>query len=409
MGERPESAGIVLENLDLGIQFDTWKSYRFNDHFLTPADGWSMTLGDESVGDELIAKLQPGQLIRLSINGHTTSTGYIDSITVTTDRGGGTNVTIEGRDRMGAVVDGCVNPLMRFTATQTIADVAAAVLTPFGLATVVDNDVNKGVITGQLSGVKTTKKGKPLKAYQLANQLKPHPHEGAFAFLSRLTQRSGLWVWPSADGQSAIVGAPDFEQEPIFKIVHKRGAAGVANNVISSHVKKDGGDQPSMIVATGSGTGGDNLSGQLRVFVINDFTAYDANGALRPEITAVLKTFGASAGAPTRGFQPFQWYPQKTSRILYMHDDESHTLDQLLYFARREMALMQRKTLTATYVFEGHENSGRPWCVDAIVDVDDDVSNVHEELWVLSRTFTKDRSSGTHTTVELIRPGTMLF
>ena len=39
MGDRPESAGIVLENLDLGIQFDTWKSYRFNATSLRPRMG----------------------------------------------------------------------------------------------------------------------------------------------------------------------------------------------------------------------------------------------------------------------------------------------------------------------------------------------------------------------------------
>jgi len=411
MGERPESAGIVLENLDLGIQFDTWTSYRFSDHFLTPADGWSMTLGDESVGDQLIAKLQPGQTVRLTVNGHVTSTGYIDAVSVSTDRSSGTNVTLEGRDKMGAVVDGSIDPLTRFTANQTIFDVASAVLTPFNFSTLaVDNDVNKGVITGQLRGVKTTKKGKVLKSYQLANQLKPHPHEGAFAFLSRLTQRSGLWVWPSADGQFVVLAQPDFDQEKLYDITHKRGAAGAANNVISGHVRRDGGDQPSMIVATGAGTGGDNAFGQLRVLAVNGFTAYDAMGVLRPEVQQVLTTYRSAPVVQTLGvFPAWQQYPQKTSRIIYLHDDESHTIDQLTVFAKREMSLCQRKTLTATYVLEGHECNGMPWAIDTIVQVEDDVSNIHERMWVLSRTFTKDRSTGTRTTVELIRPGTMLF
>ena len=397
--------------MDLGIQFDTWKSYRFSEHFLTPADGWSMVLGDESVGDELISKLHPGQTVRLSVNGHVTSTGYIDSVDITTDRVGGTSVTLEGRDKMGAVVDGCVDPLTRFKEGQTIFDVASAVLLPFNFSTLaVDNDVNKGVITGQLRGVKTTRKGKTLKSYQLANQLKPHPHEGAFAFLSRLTQRSGLWVWPSADGQFVILAKPDFEQDASFTITHKRGAAGIANNVITSNVRRDGGDQPSMIVVTGSGTGGDNQFGQLRVLAINGFTAYDEHGVLRTEVQQVLTTYPAAPVVQTLGvFPAWQQYPQKTSRILYMHDDESHTIEQLSAYAKREMSLRQRKTLTATYVLEGHENNGKPWCVDGIAQVEDDVSNIHERMWTLSRTFSKDRSSGTRTTVELIRPGTMLF
>ena len=73
------------------------------------------------------------------------------------------------------------------------------------------------------------------------------------------------------------------------------------------------------------------------------------------------------------------------------------------------MALRQRDGITAHYTFEGHTLQGAPWCVDTIVDVDDDALGLHTRMWVMSRTFEKSRMGGTTTTVELIMPYTLEF
>lgn len=415
MVEQAELEGIFLELPDDGIRLTNWKQYRFNEHFLTPSDGWSFTLGDESISDKLLASLTPGKRVNLMIAGHIQSTGYIDQIEVDADRNGGVNIDIQGRDRLGAAVKAGIDPQLRFTADMTILDLAKAVYTPFGWSTddafVIDNDDNRNVITGSVRGKKTTKLGKILKKFKL-HQIKPYPNEGAHSFFSRVAQRQGLYTWPTSDGSQLVVGKPDFDQESRFTVLHKRGAGpGARNNVLRSHVTVDGTDQCTMIVATGFGSGGENNRGKLKTIILNELTAFDTNGVLRAEVQKVLDANKSADRIPARAdFAKPALIPGIVAFPEYLHDDESKTLEQLQNFARREMALRQHKALIVHYTVEGHMNNTQPWCVDTIVDVDDDVSNLHERMWVLSRTFIKSRTQpGTITELELIRPGTLFL
>lgn len=428
-GQSPENGECVLEIIDnstgVAYRLDTWKSYRFNSHFLTPTDGWSATLGDDSVGDKLIAALKPGMKVQLKVEGKTQGSGFIDDVEITSDRSGGTEVTITGRDVLAPAVDGCVDPTLKFSDGSSLYDVLNGVFSPFGLSTFLpDNDTNRGVMTGQVRGTPTSKKGKPLKSFVL-HQVKPYPNESAYDFASRICQRRGLWIWPSADGNVIIVSRPDFDVGPDFVIRHKRGADGVKNNVLRSSVRYSAEEQPSVIVATGYGTGAENPLASLRVIMVNELTAFDANGNLQPQVQAILNQYPNAKRVPARlkyappsplvqssdsqYFTTSMQIPTKVSRPMFLHDDESKDIDKLTNFVVREMALRQRRALQAHYTVEGHINSGMPWAVDCCVDVDDDVSNLHERLWVLSRTLIKDRSGGTRTDLELIRQHTLEF
>jgi prophage tail gpP-like protein len=413
-GEAPEEAVIALEIRELGLRIDTWKSYRYNSHFLTPTDGWSFTLGDESLKDSITEKIAVGQRVTLSINGHVQGDGYIDALEVSSSRNRGTDITVHGRDRLAPVVDSCIDPATRFTAGMTLFDVVQKVFSPFGWLTdadfLVSNETNRNVITGQSRGTPTSKKGKPLKSFTL-HQLKPYPHEGAFQFAARIAQRFGLWIWLSAEGNVVILAKPSFEQEARYTIRHKRGTTGPAlrNNVLSGQVRKDGTEQPSVIIATGHGGGGEHPRAHMKVAMINELVGLDDGGSPTAEVAAVLAKHPDAKVVEQRSvFGKAARYSTK-ARPLFLHDDESKTLEQLEGFVKREMALKQRNSMVATYTVEGHTQNDIPWCVDTMVDVDDDVSNVHESLWLLSRTFEKGRNSGTTTTIELIRPYTLDF
>jgi hypothetical protein len=97
-------------------------------------------------------------------------------------------------------------------------------------------------------------------------------------------------------------------------------------------------------------------------------------------------------------------------RILYLHDEESHTLEQLEYFVRREMSLRLRKVMVGKYHVEGHavpDKTGQLGIIatDTIYTVTDEVSLVDEAMWCLSRTFSQTRGAqGTQTEFELVRP-----
>ncbi len=233
--------------------------------------------------------------------------------------------------------------------------------------------------------------------------MKPNTHEGAFAFAARTAQRFGLWIWASADGGSLIVSKPTFDGEPIYSAVHKRGG-GAANNVLSATSTLDASNQPSVIIANGVSTGGENPRDQFSLGVVNP--------TINTDVTAVLNAYPKTRIIQTNYVGPT--VTDKFARPLFLHDDVSGTQEELERFLRRELALRMHKSLTYSFDIEGHEyiakdGSRIPWAVDTIVNVNDDVCGVYEQLWILSRTFTKSRSGGTHTRIEAIRQHSLEF
>lgn len=425
---RPEDDAIELQLRDssgaVSQVINTWKSYTYNSNFLTPTDGWSFTIGDEVVKQSLIDGLFIGQRVTLSINGHVQGDGYIDKIQVSGNRSSGVGVTIEGRDRLAPVVDANIDPqTVRFASGQTLFDLLYQVFSQYGWTDadtqyLISNEANRNLITGAVRGVPTNKTGKALKSFQL-HQVKPYAGEGAFAFAQRVAQRFGVWIWLSAEGNSLIISKPDFTQPARYAIRHKVGANGYINNVLDYHVERHGGEQPTVIVASGFGGGGEYARGGLKCIYPNVLTA-NQDGSTRSDVNAILaKHPDAKVVQPSDGASQAlsaanlarlgAKFSNVQSKPMYLHDDESKTIEQLENFVRREMSLKQRTAVVATYTLEGHENMGYPWCVDAVVDVDDDVAGIHGNMWVMSRTFTKDRMSGTRTRVELILPYTMEF
>ncbi len=376
---KPEGDNIVLQlrdsNGEITGELDTWESYSFNSHFLTPTDAFSFSVGDEVVRQSILTGLYVGQRVTLSINGFRQADGYIDNIKIHTGRDG-TKLHIEGRDRLSPVVD---------------------------------------ANAGGLQGIATSKKGKPLKS-AILHQLKPYPQEGVFAFLARITQRFGLWIWLTGDGEDIIVGRPDFTQDAGWPVKHKLNDTG-SNNVITGEVSLSGSTQPSVIIATGFGGGGEYGQSALKVAMVNELTGLNELGIERPEVTeelarhpdAVILPVRASLGALLVNGGVVGNMVTARHRALFLHDDESKTIAQLENYVRREMSLFQRNAVTARYTFENHSMNGAPWCIDTMVKVDDDVSNMHTNMWLLSRTFEKSRESGTRTNVELIMPFTLDF
>lgn len=397
-----ESDVIALKLVDAGITLNRWVEYSFNSHFLTPTDGWHFVVAGSDIPDEVKAALVPGGKVQLTINGQPQSTGYVDSVTISKDRSSGTEYHVEGRDVLSPAVDSNADPRVRFAKDQTLYDFVSTILGPFGFEVfATDDNANRGVITGQLRGTKTSKKGKVLKNVRL-HQLKPYPGEGAFAFASRISQRHGLWIWPAADGTSLILDSPDFDMEPIAKLSRKKN--GVANNILGGTVRRSIEEQPSIIVAQGFGGGGEFARARMTAIAVNPVVNVDVEPIINAYPEAVV--VGTDYFAP-----PIQSH---VARPMFLHDDESKTPEELANFVRREMSLRTRRSFEANYQVQGHtfvssDGSPTPWCVNTMVYVDDDAADVHEGLWVQSRTFTKSRHSGTQTTIGLIRANTLVF
>lgn len=411
MPSASEADVVVLSFPKYGIEIDKWLSYRCNSVFTTPSDGFDFTLAAESIDAPTRLALKNGELFQIKVNGHTQASGYIDRVAVSSSRSSGTIWRIEGCDRLAQAVRSGIDPRIRFKEGQTLLDVLRVVFAPFGYTDanmLSSNDVNRDVRTGGIRGDKVSKKGKELKSFAV-HQNRPYPGEGAFAFASRLAQRFGLWIWLSAEGNSLIVGLPTYDQPPRYRLFDKFNADQRLSNIEDGEARYDTTRQPSCIVASGFSYGGEADRARYKVIITNELVGIGADGNYIPSVAQIVAANPDAIVIPPRTvFAQPAMRPHPAAQPIYLHDQESQTPDQLQAFARRELALYQRDSLVVNYVVEGHTNEGSLWCVDTMVDVDDDYRDIHEPLWVLGRTFEKSRQ-GTRTHLHLIRPYTMAF
>lgn len=429
---KPEDDTLILQLRDergaVTTEVTNFAEYTFQADFLTPTDGFNFVIGDEAVLHSLRSNVYVGQEVTLSVNGYVQAGGFIDHLKIHSARGGGSEMHVEGRDWLSPSVDAEMDPRTSFQSSSTLLDVIRGAFGPYGFGDIgqilSSDEANGNIITGQKRGLKTTKKGKTPKGL-LGHQLKPYPHEGVFAFASRMSQRFGLWIWASADGQNLIVDEPDFTQKSIYELRNALDDTGT-NNLITSDFDSKAENQPTVIVATGVGGGGDQGRSGMKVIVVNELFGIDVQTPsptttfvqpYRPDFTAgvafVQKIIDANPGAtvlPTRSdFRQLPFFDRARLRVIYLHDDESHTPDELASFARRELALKQQHGFVYRTALEGHTISGVPIYTNSIANVVDEVAGLQNRMWCRSRTFHLSRSGGTTSTADWLLPFTLDF
>lgn len=391
------------------VQYNNFYSYDYVSHFLSPSDTGTFTLDTAELSTADVQALSLGARLEVSLNDVVQSIGNIDDLHYHGSRQGGSLLEVRFRDWLARAVDAELDPQgVRYMDANTFDQLLTATFAPFGVkAFVNDNAANRNAIRGRKYGVKSSKRsGKPLKSYVL-HELKPYDNEGAFAFASRVSQRFGLWLWPAVDGQTLVVSSPEFNQDASYTIQHKLDSSSIHNNVLDWAVTKSRREQPWFIVARGFGGGGADPKTSMQSIIINPYIQTTLNPAsFYPNTRAVIPPFDVDQYSDL-SFIPID---DPSAAPQFLRDTESHNAGQLASFLLRELSLRTRKLLTASYTIEGHALNGQPIALDTIIDVDDDVTNLHLQLWIIGRRFHKAAgSSGTTTTIECILPGTLVF
>jgi prophage tail gpP-like protein len=395
---------LKVTNGSKSAQFDRFLSCELTEDYLSPSDSGSFDIDEKELSTADAEVLVTGAKYQISINGAPQSVGIIDEVISNVDRGSGTVIHVETRDWMAPMVDGQVDPRIRFTPNQTLLDVLEKVAGQFGAtAFATDNVANRNVITGRVYGTPTSKKGKPLKSYVLHEE-KPFPNEGAFAFMSRISQRFGLWLRPAVDGHTIIVGKPDFDQAPRYGLQLAYGDNSLSNNVEKGHFARSRKEQPSILYASGFGAGGDFPKSKLRSGIVNPVVNADNSAIINAYPDVKLQ----SVDPVTAAFPPFI---EQIARAAFLYDSSSHTQAQLDAYVLRELSLRMRKALVARYEIMGHMLNGQPVSIDTIVNVNDQRKTVQWQgpLWLLGRKFSSSASSGKRTNLDLILPGSLVF
>lgn len=436
MAKTPADLAECVLSLDsYGIEIPRWTSYTFAEDWLTPASGFSFSIGDPDIPQGISGKIREGLKVGLMVDGRTICTGFIDEVHAEASRGSGTVLTFAGRDALGDAIDSTIDPTQTFKPTQTLGQIVKEVMEPYGFLNepIVDASANVDLITGNKYGYKVygpsksgggrkyrhrkkkgggrSKAGQAVAAFKNF-QAKPHDREGAYEFCERLAKRDGLHIRCTADGVDLLIVRPEFDQKKRYDLIRKRGiGAGRDNNVISGSVNRSRKNQPSIIVAGGIGGGGDVARATLKVIMVNELIARQTDGDLIPQVKQILAKYPqAYVIGPDDldgDISPLALNPYPRAKPLYLYDQEARDIENLKNFVMREMATRQMQSMSLSYEVEGHSQNGVTWAVDTIVSVDDDVGDVHEDMWIKSVTFTKDRNAGTRTNLSLIRPWTL--
>jgi prophage tail gpP-like protein len=399
---------VTIKLADGDREIRVLDNYKFNQNFLVPTAGWSFVISTE---DTILANqyFVPGARIQIYANGHLQCTGYIDNINKGQSSEQGTKFTISGRDILGPVCDGSLDRISsQIAANMTVEDLLHKILPRFGITVYYLNDnENINVVTGSSNSTapKTNLKAIPL------DKLKGKFGEGAYELIERILSRLGLRMWAACTHDAVVIDKPNFTNAPIHRIIRKKDPLlSYSNNVLSGFANINYQKQPSAVVLEGSGGQGDNANSQLIAIAYNELVSFKADGSMRNNIVDLAAGYpNAKVLDIRKELLPKRDLITKTYAQLpaFIKDDESKTIEQLCQSARKRLSMFQKEYLSCEYELEGHSQNGHPFAVNTMVSVDDDVCDIHQNLWVLDKTFTKSSQGGTRTQLKLILPYTL--
>jgi prophage tail gpP-like protein len=370
---QPDCDKLVLV-LEDGSELDFWTQATISDDFLTPCQTMTLSIGVDEARWDIVNKIRLGDAFKVLVNGNPVMSGFLDSVDVTVDHGGGASMSVSGRDILAPVVDGNINPRMQVRKEMSLVDLAFQVFAEeFHLPiTVFDdlNDIDRGrnisagrkIATKSRKGKRSTKD--PMK------ELRPHANEGGFQYFTRFAHRVGFHAWAMPDGSGVIIGTPTWDQEPLCKLLGLRGQ-NKGNSIERAHGKLDLTQVPSDVWVRGKSTKPGDKSQPI------GYAHFDA--------------------APF--FKPF-----------YVTDAESDDKEHADTVARFILGKALRHAATYEITVRGLSDpgSGSVYNVDTVLDVHDERAGISGLLWVEQRTFRKSRS-GTYTDMKLIPADSLLM
>lgn len=389
MAEKQGGVTVTLDSSDRVI--DRVLDYTVESSYMTPADAFQVTFFDENVTALRGLELEP---VTIKVDGRPTIIGRIE---ITRRGGNGTEVAVSGRDYIGDLIECHVDPSVKVTEGMTVFAAISLALKPIGIDTVVSADdiLLRNIRTGRaIGGGKVTRDFEKAKL----DDYKPKAGEGVFEFVDRIAARHGATIQPADDRRKICLGVPQYDQSPSYRAIRRTNEN--VSNVLSSEATRDLSHFPTHTLITGKGGGKGIGIGALSFAVDMADLAENIGGELA-EILREKVIPGRILPAKATELGLAQVY-----RLHYTKDTDSKKREQLEKIALRQVSEHLKDSLQYSVTFKGHSDpdTGATYAVDTLIDVDDDVCDVHENLWIESVTHTYDQD-GPRTTVEAWRPG----
>lgn len=381
------------------------KSWSIDSDYLTSTDGFEFVAVDDNL--DVLRDLE-AQPVRLTVGGATQLVGRIDD----TSRGDdGLAVTCSGRDYIADLVECNIDPTLVVKEKETLGGVILKACAPIGITKIAPLsdvatmlDIRQGVPGKTRTHRNGSAGGNRTKEFKDINleDLKPDIGQGIYEFLNPICMRHGCTIQPTHQRDTLLVAGPFYDQEAGFKIIRSRADVGTSNNIVSATVRRSYASFPTMVIVQGQGAprSGETTAGTQET-IDTWAEAQHFGGELARTLNSITWTGRRKPG--TTEALPID----KIYRLNVFRDDKARNPDQISNAARRLFAEHLKKTLEYHVKIRGHIDpvTGALWTHDTIVSVNDDVCDVHEDLWVQSRRFTYNQNDGPFTELVCIRPG----
>jgi prophage tail gpP-like protein len=391
-----DSIGTVKDTVELvlGDEFSVQDpiSYDVACSIFSQPSAFTLTFGWGQEAGELLERFPKGTKFQLRIAGVPIQTGLVDSIGSKGDAGGGTVVSVRGRDMLRALYKDTFIAEKSYS-EATHYELTRKMMTDVGLGDLTlhaDNAANRKAITGHkvietkpviqsdLIEVESSTTSGQRKI--VLNKITAKLGERRYDFLQRHYKKAGLFLWAAGDG-SLVLSRPNPNQEPGVSIVRQRGQTRNQVNV-KSHSFDDG------------------TTDRFYRYLV-----YGRSGR------------GKAARAKCKG----EWIDPEMEAAGFretktIHDQEIKSDKQALFAARREGAMAIRNGWRLEYIVAGHlmpslfdHGAWSIWACDTVVSVVDDENGLKDNYWVGDLNFRRDMGGGTTTTVKLMRRDGLVF
>lgn len=382
----------------------TIKEWSITSAYMVATDAAEFTMYDEDTDNLRNLELQP---VELELNGATQFIGRVDKTECGND---GTAVTCQCRDYIADLVECNIDPGFKVKLGDQLLKVMQQAMLPTGIDTVVADDdsllmqtVRSGKKPRKGGGSGSKHKRRKSRGGVKLQDFKPEPGQGIYDFLNKIVAREGATIQPWTTRKTVLVAEPWYDQEPLYKISRSLNqTVSSSNNIEHGVASRDFSRFPTYTMIHGQTARG----GKASAHTTKAFDLWVIAAGFRTEIRDILTDSTVSG----------RWLPGTIAdtvrddaalyRLLVHRDEIATDDDQVEGAMARAIAERLKDTLEYRCTLRGHVDpvSGAIYTVDTIIQVDDDVTNVHEALWIAERTLKYSPSGGATTDLVCWRP-----